>query len=108
MLTIFLQDIKIIFCNQIRLHFYSYYVSISLLMISKKDKRNFLIEIGQLVKSKRESLDITQSELARLTDKDRQNINRLEKGYINPSIVYLKELADGMQIELSDLLLNKK
>ena len=47
---------------------------------------------------------LSQSDLARLTDKDRQSIHRLEKGEINPSIFYLSEVADAFKIPVSELL----
>jgi putative transcriptional regulator len=45
-----------------------------------------------------------QADLAFAGGKDPQSIERIERGKINPSIYYLKELADGMEIELSELL----
>ena len=50
------------------------------------------------------SIDFTQSDLARACFKDRQSVERLENGKINPSIFYLKEIADALEITVNQLL----
>ena len=40
---------------------------------------------------------LNQSELASLCDKDRQSIQRLEKGGMNPTAYYLLELAQALK-----------
>ena len=42
-----------------------------------------------------------QSDLARACFKDRQSVERLENGKINPSIFYLKEIADALEISVN-------
>jgi transcriptional regulator with XRE-family HTH domain len=68
-----------------------------------RTKDEILRRIGLRIRKIRESKDITQSELARLSDKDRQNIYRLEKGKINPSIYSLYEIAQALGVDLSDI-----
>jgi putative transcriptional regulator len=46
----------------------------------------------------------SQSDLARACFKDRRSVERLENGKINPSIFYLKEIADALEIPVSQLL----
>ncbi len=57
------------------------------------NKEAYLIKIGDTYSPLRISKGISQAELARCCDKDPQRFNRLEKGRINPSIIYLQEIA---------------
>lgn len=68
------------------------------------DKIDFLKQLGNNVIKLREQKGWSQSELSRHCDKDRQSIERLENGKINPSAFYLKEIADGLGIPLEELL----
>ncbi len=68
------------------------------------DKKEFLIRLGKHVIKLRTSKGWSQSELARNCDKDRQSIERLENGKINPSSFYLYEIAKGMEISVKELL----
>jgi len=67
----------------------------------KKDK---LLELGQNVKRIRELKGISQTQLAYSIGKDQPSINRLERGNINPSFIYLLEVCEGLEIELKDLI----
>jgi len=67
-------------------------------------KDEFLKKLGNNVVRIREQAGLNQTELAMRCNKDRQSINRLEKGNINPSAYYLFELAEELKIPLSDLL----
>lgn len=69
-----------------------------------KSKEIFLKNLGQRITRLRESKGISQTELALQCDKDRQSINRLEKGNVNPSIFYLKQIADALEIPTMELL----
>jgi len=51
----------------------------------------------------RKAQKLSQSDLARLTEKDRQSIHRLEKGQINPSIYYLFEIAAALKTRVKEL-----
>ncbi len=44
-----------------------------------------------------------QSDLAKASFKDRQSIERVENGKINPTIFYLNELAIAIGVSLSEL-----
>jgi transcriptional regulator with XRE-family HTH domain len=66
-------------------------------------KAILLKKIGEHIIALREKQGLSQSDLARLTGKDRQNIHRLEKGLMNPSIFQLFEIAKALQVNLSDL-----
>ncbi len=67
------------------------------------NKEAYLKKLGEHIASLRISKGFTQAELARCCDKDPQSLNRLEKGRINPSIIYLKEIATELDLDIKDL-----
>ena len=68
------------------------------------EKSDFLKRLGKNIIKLREQKGWAQSELSRNGDKDRQSIERLENGKINPSAFYLKEIADGLGVPINELL----
>lgn len=64
----------------------------------------FLKKLGENIARLRDNAGLSQTELALRCDKDRQSLNRLEKGRINPSAFYLHELSTELKIPLKDLL----
>ncbi len=68
------------------------------------DKEAYLKKLGAHIASLRISKGMSQAELARSCDKDPQSLNRLEKGRINPSIIYLNEIAIELEVGVKDLL----
>jgi transcriptional regulator with XRE-family HTH domain len=73
-----------------------------------KDKNTFLVQLGNRIAFLREKSGLNQSQLGMECEKDRQSINRLEKGNVNPSIYYLYQIATALNISLSDLLDSKE
>ena len=69
-----------------------------------RNQQKKLIALGERVKAIREQKGFTLEKLGELIDKERQSINRLEKGNINPSYLYLLEICKGLQIDITDLL----
>lgn len=67
------------------------------------EKDSALIELGLVVKKIREQKGMSQTLLANQIGKDQPSINRLEKGKINPSYIYLLEICEGLEVKLSDL-----
>lgn len=67
----------------------------------EKDER--LVKLGNRIKELRLQKGISQVELANRIGKDQPSLNRVEKGNINPSYLYLLEICDGIGIEMSDL-----
>ena len=63
-----------------------------------------LIHLGNRVRVIREQKGMTQTELANKIGKDQPSINRLEKGRINPSYLYLLEVSKGLEIKLQELI----
>ena len=67
-------------------------------------KETFLKKLGRNVARLREEAGISQTELALRCDKDRQSLNRLEKGRINPSVYYLLQIAEELKTPVKTLL----
>ena len=68
------------------------------------DKNLFLEQLGKNIVQLRTMKGWSQSDLARACFKDRQSIERLENGKINPSAYYLKEIADALEMPVSRLM----
>jgi putative transcriptional regulator len=64
----------------------------------------FLKKLGKNIARLREKAGLSQTELALRCDKDRQSLNRLEKGRINASAYYLSEIAAELQVPVKELL----
>lgn len=60
--------------------------------------------LGNKVRNARTDKGFSQAQLAHGIGKDQQSINRLERGNINPSYIYLLEVCEGLGITLSELL----
>jgi transcriptional regulator with XRE-family HTH domain len=69
---------------------------------TKKDI--YLKKLGKHIRQLRVEKNISQLELASIINKDRQSVQRIERGVINPSVYYLQEIADGLEIPLKELL----
>jgi transcriptional regulator with XRE-family HTH domain len=68
-----------------------------------KEQKQELKMLGERVQRIRQEKGLTLEEVAHAVGKDRQSIHRLEKGYFNPSYVYLLEVCKGLRVKLSDL-----
>ncbi|MBI5857261.1 MAG: helix-turn-helix transcriptional regulator [Sphingobacteriales bacterium] len=64
----------------------------------------FLKKLGKNIARLRENVGLSQTELALRCDKDRQSLNRLEKGRINPSAYYLHQIAEELKTSTGNLL----
>lgn len=60
-------------------------------------------KIGQRIVELREQKGWSQSDLARACNKDRQAIEKLENGKVNPTLYTLFEIANALEISLSKL-----
>lgn len=67
-------------------------------------KRSELIELGQVIKAKRESQNLTQIELAERCEVDRNYIGMLERGERNPSYLSLLKISNGLKMKVYDLI----
>lgn len=59
--------------------------------------------LGRRIVELREKKGWTQSDLARATGKDRQAIEKLENGKVNPTLFSLLEIANALDVTLSVL-----
>lgn len=66
------------------------------------DKKEILINLGIRVKEIRLLKGLTQTELAYKIGKDHPSINKLENGKVNPSYIFLLEVAEGLEIDIKD------
>lgn len=60
-------------------------------------------KIGQQIVELRTQKDWSQSDLARACEKDRQAIEKLENGKVNPTIYSLLEISKALGISLKKL-----
>lgn len=68
------------------------------------NKSDLLKKIGSNIVSIRKSKGINQSQLALMCYKDRQSLERVENGKVNPTIYYLYEIANALEIDVKKLL----
>jgi transcriptional regulator with XRE-family HTH domain len=61
-------------------------------------------KLGKKIRALRINKNLTQLDLAILVNKDRQSIQRLESGKVNPTLFYVCEICKGLNISLKDLL----
>jgi transcriptional regulator with XRE-family HTH domain len=62
-----------------------------------------LIPLGKAIRTRRQSLGLSQEELAAVCGFDRTYISMLERGVRNPSFLNLLKLAGGLQTSVSQL-----
>lgn len=65
--------------------------------------QEFLNKLGHKIRILRDNKKLSQDGLAELTNSDRTHISNIETGKTNPSIMYLKQIADGLNIDISEL-----
>jgi transcriptional regulator with XRE-family HTH domain len=61
-------------------------------------------KIGVQIKFYRNQLGISQSELARRCDKDKQHIELIENGKVSPNIYTMYIISKALEIELNQLM----
>jgi len=61
------------------------------------------MDLGKQIVKLREQRGWSQSDLARACNKDRQAIEKLENGKVNPTLFTLLEVANALNISLSKL-----
>ena len=67
------------------------------------EDKNRLRNLGINIKSERLRRDISQEKLAELTNISRNSISLIETGKINPTILKVIDIANGLGVELSVL-----
>jgi len=68
-----------------------------------KKNKEYFIKLGKRIRQLRLAKKLTQADLAAKIGKDYQSIQRVERGDINPSIFYLQEIANGLEVDISEL-----
>ena len=68
------------------------------------NKEQLKKKIGQRIVELRSQKGWSQSDLARACNKDRQAIEKLENGKVNPTLYSLLEISNALEISLSKLI----
>ena len=66
--------------------------------------REDLINLGSIIREKREAQDLTQLELALKCGVDRNYIGMVERGERNPSYLSLQKIAKGLGLTVNELI----
>ncbi|MFA6152874.1 MAG: helix-turn-helix transcriptional regulator [Chitinophagaceae bacterium] len=67
------------------------------------EQKEDLIKLGERVRTVRQNKGLSLQDVADKIGKDRQSIQRLEKGGFNPSYIYLLEICKGLEVEIKEL-----
>jgi putative transcriptional regulator len=67
-------------------------------------KEQLSLKIGEQIKHYRQQLGISQAELARRCDKDKQHMELIENGKVAPNIYTIYIISKGLEIELKQLM----
>ena len=68
------------------------------------NKEQLKKKVGQRIVELRSQKGWSQSDLARACNKDRQALEKLENGKVNPTIYSLLEIAKALEVPLKELL----
>jgi transcriptional regulator with XRE-family HTH domain len=68
------------------------------------DKSAFNKQLGLLIRKKRIEKGLTQLELADKMNLDYQYISRIERGLISPTVYWMKNLCEALDIKSSSFL----
>jgi putative transcriptional regulator len=58
---------------------------------------------GLHIKNIRRKKSLTQIDVSSRMNKDQQSLQRIESGNVSPSLFYLYELAEGLDVKVSEL-----
>lgn len=72
-------------------------------VLSKEDDE-FLKQLGSRITQVRKEKGLTQVELSLRCDIENPNLNRIEKGNTNPTILTLKKICKELEIKLEELI----
>ena len=67
------------------------------------NKEQLKKKVGQRIVELRSQKGWSQSDLARACNKDRQALEKLENGKVNPTIYSLLEIAKALEVNLKEL-----
>ena len=69
-----------------------------------KEEEIYLKQLGQRIKTIRKEKGIKQVDLGYICDLDKSNMNRIEAGNTNPSVLLLRKISSELGVSLSELL----
>lgn len=67
------------------------------------ENEEFLNKLGSKIRILRNNKKLSQEGLAETADLDRNFISLIENGKANPSIIYLKQIADALDVDINEL-----
>ncbi len=67
------------------------------------DNEEFLQKLGQKIRILRKNRRLSQEKLAIELECDQGYLSRIETGKANPSAVYLKQIADSLDLDIREL-----
>lgn len=67
------------------------------------DNQEFLEKLGIKIRILRNRKNFSQEEFAEAVGLDRVYVSNIENGKANPSILYLKKMAEVLEIEICEL-----
>lgn len=65
--------------------------------------KEFLFKLGQKIRILRLQKRLSQEFLSEKADGERGHISNIENGKANPSIIYLKQIADALECDITEL-----
>ncbi|HRD58796.1 MAG TPA: helix-turn-helix transcriptional regulator [Ferruginibacter sp.] len=69
------------------------------------DKEDFNRNLGSFIREKRIKLNMSQSDLASKLENNFQNISRLERGKVSPTLYWIFRLSEAFELEVSQLVI---
>ena len=66
-------------------------------------QKDFQILLGRRIAELRKSKKFSQVGFAYMLDKEKQNYNKIEKGKTNPTVWTLMQIADLLEVPISEL-----
>ena len=70
---------------------------------TNKEQKELLIKLGERIRCIRHDKCLSLQEVANKIGKDNQSIQRLEKGGVNPSYIFLTEVCKGLGVDIKEL-----
>ena len=71
--------------------------------MNRMETELFLKKLGSKIKILRNNKKYSQEGLAAMSNLDRNYISLIENGKANPSVIYLKQIADALDIDITEL-----
>ena len=69
-----------------------------------KEDDIYLKQLGKRIKTIRKEKSVKQVDLGYACDLDKSNMNRIEAGNTNPSVLLLKKISSELGVTMSELL----